>query len=179
MPRWAWCVAAVLALSWPGLSFACWDEAAARYQLNAGLLYAIARCESGLRPAVVNDSHRARTGTYDIGLMQINSSNLRRLGTFGITERELFDACTNIHVGAWILADKIQRHGFSWEAVGAYNAACTELKGSDCAAARSKFAWCVYRNLPPPSTPGSVASRPSSLRNVAPVPPIIAAKVGP
>jgi len=179
MPRSAWCVAAGLALSWPGLVSACWDEAAARYQLNPGLLYAIARCESGLRPGALNDSHRARTGTYDIGLMQINSSNLRRLGTFGITERELFDACTNIHVGAWILADKIEHQGFSWEAVGAYNAACTELKGSDCAAARSKFAWCVYRNLPTVATPGSASPRTPLLASVAPATPIIAARVGP
>jgi len=127
--------------------FACWDEAAQRYQVNANLLYAIARCESGLRPGAVNRSHRARTGTYDIGLMQINSSNLQRLNAYGISEQQLYDACINIHVGAWILAGKIQRHGLSWEAVGAYNAACTELKGKDCSAARSRYAWCVYRNL--------------------------------
>jgi soluble lytic murein transglycosylase-like protein len=109
--------------------------------------------------------------------MQINSSNLRRLGTFGITERQLFDACTNIHVGAWISPTrfnaKVSRGG------GAYNAACTKLKGSDCAAARSKFAWCVYRHLPTPSTLGSVSSRPPSLTSLAPAMSIIATRVGP
>ena len=147
MKRWVWLLVGSLGSMWSGGLFACWDGAAQRYQINARLLYAIAKCESDMRPGVVNRSHRARTGTYDIGLMQINSSNLQRLGAYGIDEQQLYDACTNIHVGAWILADKIQRHGLSWEAVGAYNAACTELKGKDCSAARSRYAWCVYRNL--------------------------------
>lgn len=152
MERWVYVFAGGLACAWSGAVPACWDEAAQRYQINPRLLYAIAKCESDLRPGAVNRSHRARTGTYDIGLMQINSSHLQRLKTYGISEQQLYDACTNIHVGAWILADKIQRHGLSWEAVGAYNASCTELKGTECAAARSRYAWCVYRNLPAAAT---------------------------
>jgi soluble lytic murein transglycosylase-like protein len=147
MKRWVWLLASGLAWTWSADVPACWDDAAQRYQVNPRLLYAIAKCESDLRPNVINRSHRARTGTYDIGLMQINSSHLQRLSGYGIGEHQLADACTNIHVGAWILADKIQRHGLSWEAVGAYNAACTQLKGQDCVAARSRYAWCVYRNL--------------------------------
>lgn len=146
-----WVPAGLLALTWSGLSMACWEEAATRYQLNANLLSAIAKCESGLRAAAVNRAHMAQTGTYDIGLMQVNSVHLRRLGTFGITERQLYNACTNIQVGAWILASNIQKYGLTWEAVGAYNATCTELKGAKCNAARSRYAWCVYRNLQAPS----------------------------
>lgn len=179
MQKWPWLVAGPLALAWSGIAFACWDEAAQRYHINPGLLYAIAKCESGLRPGVVNGAHRARTGTYDVGLMQINSSNLRGLKPYGITEPQLYDACTNIQVGAWILADKIQKHGFSWEAVGAYNAACTELKGKACDAARSQYAWCVYRNLPAPSAPGPSSHRAPSLAPVIHVVPIITARVAP
>jgi hypothetical protein len=34
----------------------------------------------------------------------------------------LGDPCTNVKVGAWILSDCIRKHGYTWEAVGAYNA---------------------------------------------------------
>lgn len=175
MKRWVWLLVGGLGWTWSGGIFACWDEAGQRYQINPRLLYAIAKCESDMRPEVVNRSHRARTGTYDIGLMQINSSNLQRLNVYGIGEQQLYDACTNIHVGAWILADKIQRYGLSWEAVGAYNAACSALKGKDCAAARSRYAWCVYRNLSPVAHTGSAAMRPSTLESV----PLIAIRVTP
>jgi len=116
---------------------ACWEEAASYYGVNAHLLYAIARTESGLNPRAVNRSNK--NGSYDIGLMQINSRWLPLLRKHGIEEKQLYDACTNIQVAAWILADNMRRMGSTWEAVGAYNA-------SD-AAQRVKYAWKVYRNL--------------------------------
>ena len=82
---------------------ACWEQAAERYGVSSELLYAIARTESGLDPQAIG---RNRNGSRDIGLMQINSAWLPRLSTHGIAERDLFDPCTSIHVGAWILAGR-------------------------------------------------------------------------
>ncbi len=153
-PRIGWTIAISLIAASP--AHACWDQAAARYGVSSELLYAIARTESGLDPQAVGHN---RNGSRDIGLMQINSAWLPQLSKQGIAERDLFDPCTSIHVGAWILAGNVQRLGYTWEAVGAYNAASPAL--------RRAYAERVYRQVhrqvikastPPQARPPSVSS---------------------
>ena len=134
IPRVRWTIAISLIAASP--AHACWEQAAERYGVSPELLYAIARTESGLDPRAVGHN---RNGSRDIGLMQINSAWLPRLSALGITERDLLNPCTSIHLGAWILAGNVQRLGYTWEAVGAYNAT-TPFK-------RTRYAWKVYANL--------------------------------
>lgn len=132
----------------PAAASACWEAAAARHGLSVLELAAHACVESAMRADAVNESHRARTGTVDLGLMQINSGNLPGLARQGITrERLLLEPCTNLMVGAQILAERKARYGDSWVATGAYNASCTQLKGAACDAARASYAWKVYRAM--------------------------------
>ena len=69
-------MATVMTLALSASASACWDEAAKGYGVNPWLLYGIAQVESSLDPHALNLRHLQRTGSYDIGLMQINSRNL-------------------------------------------------------------------------------------------------------
>ena len=115
-----------------------WESVGYKYNINPALLYAIAKTESGLRPNAINRSNT--NGSYDIGMMQINSSWLPTLAKHGITEKHLYDPCISLEVGAWVLANNMRKLGNSWNAVGAYNAASPDK--------RVKYASKVYSNIP-------------------------------
>ena len=84
------------------------------------MLWAIAKVESGYDAKA---QHKNTNATTDYGVMQINSSHLPRLRRYGIELQHLTQLpCTNIEVGASILAEMVSRFGSTWRAVGAYGA---------------------------------------------------------
>ena len=119
------CAAASAASPGESAPASCWAQAAQRHQVNPHLLVAIAEVESGLRPHAIG---RNTNGSFDIGLMQINTLWLPELRRHGIEPRDLLDPCVSVHVGAWVLAQKMRLHGNTWTAVGAYNAGSAELR---------------------------------------------------
>lgn len=133
----------------------CYASAQRDYGIDARLLRAIAIVESSEKPEAINSTHIERTGSEDIGLMQINSRHLRRLKPLGIERDDLLQPCVSVHVGAWLLADLVSRMGPTWKAVGAYNAACSQLKGDDCTEARNRYTTKVKRALARIAQPGS------------------------
>lgn len=128
-------------------SATCYADAAARYRLPEDLLKAVVKVESGGRPEAMNLGHQTRTGSYDIGLMQINSSWLKKLKNFNITEQMLKEPCQNVLVGAWILSHHLRETGADWNGVGSYNASCRTLSKEACEKTRFGYSWKVYRAL--------------------------------
>lgn len=122
----------------------CWQHAASIYGIEPELLYAIAQQESGLKPYVIGKN---KNGSKDLGVMQINSSHLPRLKELGVNEKQLVeDPCLSVVVGASILSDMMKIYGYSWEAVGAYNAGISEKRK----AARMHYAekvWSHYKKI--------------------------------
>jgi len=112
----------------------CFEEAGAQYSINPQILRAIAKVESNYNPEAVN---RNTNGTFDFGVMQINSIWASTLGE----ERwnELGNACTNIKTGAMILSTCIAKYGYNWQAIGCYN--------SQTPKKRDKYARRVFNQL--------------------------------
>lgn len=112
----------------------CFEEAGVEYEINPDILKAIAKVESNFNPRAVNWN---RNGTFDFGVMQINSSWYYTLGKdWWMT---LGDPCNNIKGGAKILSACMKKYGYSWEAIGCYN--------SQTPSKRDKYAFSIYKQL--------------------------------
>lgn len=111
-------LAACIALLPLPCSAFCFKEASQEFNLSENLVYSIAKHESGLKPQIV---HWNTNGSYDYGLMGINTIHEPELRKMGIPWKALADPCTNVRVGAWILSKCISKYGYTWEGVGCYN----------------------------------------------------------
>ena len=101
-------------------------EAGKAFDVPPLLLKKIATIESGLNPKALGKN---KNGTYDYGLMQINSIHLKKFQKqYGMTKEQLMDTKINIHVGAKLISGIIARHGFSFEAIGRYHSNTPEFK---------------------------------------------------
>ncbi|HEY6872425.1 MAG TPA: lytic transglycosylase domain-containing protein [Geobacteraceae bacterium] len=112
----------------------CFDEAGTQYSINPQILRAIAKVESNFNPRAINWN---TNGSYDFGVMQINSSWAPALGM----ERwnSLGDTCSNIKTGAMILANCMKKYGYTWEAIGCYNSQTPDK--------RDRYARAVFKQL--------------------------------
>ena len=97
----------------------CFEEAAARYNVAPQLVWGISQKENPRQdPSAVNYN---TDGSYDYGLMQINTIQADTLRKAGIPWEALADPCTNVMAGTYILSMRIQEYGYTWKAVGAYH----------------------------------------------------------
>ena len=112
----------------------CFEEAGKLYDISPSLLWAISKEESGFNTYAINFN---RNGTYDYGHMQINSWWANKIGTD--VWAYLGDPCQCTKVGAWILAQCIRDHCYTWEAVCCYHAK-NKLK-------RVSYSWKIHEAL--------------------------------
>lgn len=139
----------------------CWNEAAARYRINALVLQSIGRHESGLKATAIN---RNNNGTVDVGVMQINSIHFAELQSYGIAPHALWEPCTNVMVGAFLLAKSIRKYGNTWEAVGGYHSRTPNLKERYALQVYKVFARQEQRTHMPARPPAQTPARPTTTK---------------
>lgn len=121
----------------------CWEDASKRYAIPSEVLKAIGYVESRYNP----EAHERLEKSESIGVMQINSYWFPHLEKLGITRDDLWEPCTNIHVGAYILAREVKRTGWNWLSIGAYNVGGYTDKNKDKLHLYIKYASKVYAHL--------------------------------
>lgn len=122
----------------------CFEQAGTYQGVNPLVLRAIAWFESKGDPAAVN---RNANGSIDVGQLQINSVHFNDLARHGVPSRALTDSCVNVYVAAWLLKQKMVRHGNTWRAIGAYH---SESPGQRDAYARNiQRILVAWGELPP------------------------------
>ena len=120
--------AADAASEWPLAPHACMVRAAHYFRVPLPLLQAVRAQEAGAVGLVQPNVD----GSFDYGVMQINSRWLRMLEPVGYTATVLTNQeCANVVAGTWILARELERAGVwnrskpeaqaFWRAVGAYH----------------------------------------------------------
>ncbi|MEQ9418131.1 MAG: lytic transglycosylase domain-containing protein [Salinisphaeraceae bacterium] len=102
----------------------CVDQIAVVYQVPVEIIAAIRIVEGG-RPGLVVTN---RSGSQDLGPMQINTWWIEHLDEWGIDRNDLLhNPCTNIATGAWIFRQEYDRFGNLPDAFAAYNAGAGNL----------------------------------------------------
>lgn len=102
-----------------GVPLECINQAAVTYHVPATMIVSVMKIENGRNGMAVKN----KNGTYDLGVMQINSSWLPSLKKYGIDKETLQqDGCMNVMVGSWILARGIAKSE-GWVGLGNYHSA--------------------------------------------------------
>lgn len=96
----------------------CINRAAIFYKVPATIIISVLRQEGGKN----GDAIKNKNGTYDYGVMQINSIWLPKISVYGYTKEDVqYNACKNISVGTWILSQSIAEGKNVWSGVGNYH----------------------------------------------------------
>lgn len=110
--------AAAPVASMSGTRMQCVEAASRRYGVHPHLIQAVIKTEGGTTGKISRNTN----GSYDMGVMQINSIHLPELARMGITrEKVIGDECTNIFVGTFKLREAIDGGADFWHGVSRYH----------------------------------------------------------
>lgn len=97
---------------------ACADQASHAFGVPIEVIHVILEVEGGWAGAEIRNTN----GSYDLGVMQINTQWLRKLSRFGVTRADIRDnVCVNISVGTWLLASELAAGRTFAEAIARYH----------------------------------------------------------
>ncbi|MCP4156554.1 MAG: lytic transglycosylase domain-containing protein [bacterium] len=108
----------------------CFDNVASEFGIDVKILIAISQIESNGNPWAISYNDN---GSYDYCHMQINTFWYKSLGPE--KWQYLIEPCYCTWIGAWVLAQCIERYGFEgygyWDAICCYNTgkSISELSG--------------------------------------------------
>ena len=101
----------------------CINHAAIVYHVPATVILSVIKQESGRNGQAVHN----KNGTFDYGVMQINTIWLSKLANYGYTKEDLqYNACKNVEAGTWILAQGLAKGKTTWQGIGNYNSHTTK-----------------------------------------------------
>lgn len=138
----------------------CSISAAARYQIPANILLAVAEKEGGKPGQWV----RNQNGTHDVGPMQFNTAYLKDLARFGITPDDVSTAgCYSFNLAAWRLRMHIRNDkGDIWTRAANYHSRTAEHNAvyrADLMRRADRWAQWLEVNFKATQAMQSVASR--------------------
>ena len=112
----------------PQQSFAytCWDYVGQKFNVDPWLLFSIAQTESAFTNGLKSKNSN---GSYDLGLMQINTIHLPHFSKHGLNEETLrYDACRNVISAGSLLRQSINKYGYNIDGIGGYHSNTPHLR---------------------------------------------------
>jgi hypothetical protein len=130
-----------------GVGIECIYTAAAVYRVEPAIIASVLSVENGR----VGTASKNKDGSYDLGVMQINTVWLDKLSQCGYSRHEIqYNACSNVWIGTWILSLKIHKNKNFWAGVGDYNSShLPQNKAYQQKVAAAFYELAAYLSKPP------------------------------
>ena len=100
------------------VSVDCINRAAIAYHVPVPIILSVMKQEGGKNGQAI----RNKNGTIDYGILQINSIWLPKIAAYGYTKEDIqYNACKNMLVGVWIIAQNMASNPSVWKAIANYH----------------------------------------------------------